>query len=139
MGKIIIHEQADNRLVETVPAFPTFSFETELFVWEEALFEKNYRTAFSSGMGRRQAKNRVHQFLTNKKVHQQHSFAFELEVNGQLLRDYWLYEGTEQHTDEKGFTVVVTKLFDEVTKTRVYVHTLIDNTSFLTRWLEIEN
>jgi hypothetical protein len=139
MGRVIIHEKGETRLAEQIPAFPTISYETDLFVWEEAVFEKNYRTVFSSGMGRRQAKNRAYHFLTNKKIHQQHTLAFEVEINGQLLRDYWIYEGTEQNIDEKGFTRVVSKLFDEVTKTRVYVHTLIDNTSFLTRWLEIEN
>ena len=139
MGGVIINEQGENRLVEKILPFPTFSYETQLFVWEEALFEKNYRTVFSSGMGRRHAKNRAHQFLTNRKFHQQHSYAFEVEIDGQLLRDYWIYEVTEKRIEGKGFTEVITKLFDEITKTRVYVHTLIDNTSFLTRWLEIEN
>ncbi|HHU78910.1 MAG TPA: alpha-galactosidase [Clostridiales bacterium] len=139
MGRVIISEKGDTRLAEKVPAFPTISFETDFFVWEEACFENNYRTVFFSGMGRRQAKNRAYQHLTSRKVHKQHTFAFEVEINGQILRDYWIYEGTHQETDEKGFIRVVTRLFDEVTKIRVYVHTLIDNSSFLTRWLEIEN
>lgn len=139
MGKVIVNALEDNRMVDKAPAFPSISFETGLFVWEEALFENNYRTVFSSGMGRRQAKVRAHQYLNDRKVHKQHTFAFEVEVDGQLLRDYWQYEGTEQETDRNGYIIVTTKLFDEVTRTRVYVKTRIDHTSFLTRWLEVEN
>ena len=131
--------QGDGRMANKVPAFPGISFETGLFAWEEALFENNYRTVFYSGMGRRQAKNRAHHELTDRKVHRQHTFAFEVEIDGQILRDYWQYKGTVQETGADGFILVTTRLLDTVTQTRVLVRTLIDHTAFLTRWLEIEN
>ncbi|MHB1296293.1 MAG: alpha-galactosidase, partial [Anaerolineae bacterium] len=64
--------------------------------------------------------------------------AFWLEVDGQLLHSHWSWEGVVQREEARGLHVVVT-LKHQVRPVTVQVHTLLDGTPVLTRWLEITN
>jgi alpha-galactosidase len=64
--------------------------------------------------------------------------AFWLEVDGQLLASHWLWAGLEQAQEERGLHVCVT-LRHMVRPVTVQVHTLLDGTPVLTRWLEVTN
>ena len=64
--------------------------------------------------------------------------AFWVELDGQLLRSHWEWGGCKQHRDDKGLEAVV-ELRHTVRPVVVRVHTLLDGTPVLTRWLEITN
>ena len=64
--------------------------------------------------------------------------AFWLEIDGQLLASHWTWEGFEQNKETKGLHIVLT-LCHKVRSIKVEVHTLLDGTSVLTRWLEVKN
>ena len=64
--------------------------------------------------------------------------AFWLEIDGQLLASHWTWVGFEQNRETKGLHIVLT-LCHKVRSIKVEVHTLLDGTSVLTRWLEVKN
>ena len=64
--------------------------------------------------------------------------AFWLEVDGQLLRSHWQWSGFSQTEEENGLKAVL-ELRHTVRPVVVRVHTVLDGTPILTRWLEIEN
>ncbi|MHB1294178.1 MAG: alpha-galactosidase [Anaerolineae bacterium] len=64
--------------------------------------------------------------------------AFWLEVDGQLLHSHWTWKGFTQSQEARGLHVVVT-LQHRLRPVTVQVHTLLDGTPVLTRWLEITN
>ena len=64
--------------------------------------------------------------------------AFWLEIDGQLLASHWRWEGLQKRQESKGLHVVVT-LRHAVRPVAVEVHTLLDGTPILTRWLAITN
>jgi alpha-galactosidase len=64
--------------------------------------------------------------------------AFWVELDGQLLRSHWEWGECEQHRGAKGLEAVV-ELRHTVRPVVVRVHTLLDGTPILTRWLEIDN
>lgn len=65
-------------------------------------------------------------------------FTFWVEVDGQLLHSHWEWIGIQQdHVDGKLHAVV--ELRHAVRPITVRVHTVLDGTPILTRWLEISN
>ena len=64
--------------------------------------------------------------------------AFWVEVDGQLLRSHWEWSEFSQTDEENGLKAVL-ELRHKVRPVVVRVHTLLDGTPILTRWLEIEN
>jgi len=64
--------------------------------------------------------------------------AFWVEVDGQLLRSHWEWSEFSQTDEENGLKAVL-ELRHTVRPVVVRVHTLLDGTPILTRWLEIEN
>ena len=64
--------------------------------------------------------------------------AFWVEVDGQLLRSHWEWSDFSQTEEENGLKAVL-ELRHSVRPVVVRVHTLLDGTPILTRWLEIEN
>lgn len=64
--------------------------------------------------------------------------AFWLEVDGQLLASHWEWVGLETSQQERGLQAVVT-LRHTVRPIEVRVHTLLDGTAVLMRWLEVTN
>jgi len=65
--------------------------------------------------------------------------AFWLEIDGQLLASDWQWAGIEQTTDIEGRLHAVLTLVHTVRPVSVAVHTVLDGTAILTRWLEITN
>lgn len=64
--------------------------------------------------------------------------AFWVELDGQLLRSHWEWSDFVQAEEENGLKAVL-ELRHTVRPVLVRVHTLLDGTPILTRWLEIEN
>ena len=64
--------------------------------------------------------------------------AFALEVDGQSLCSHWQLAGFDKHEEEKGLHAVVT-LRHAVRSAEVQVHTLLDGTAILTRWISVTN
>ena len=64
--------------------------------------------------------------------------AFWLELDGQLLASHWEWAGFEKREEEKGLHAILT-LRHAVRPVTVQVHTLLDSTPVLTRWLAITN
>ena len=64
--------------------------------------------------------------------------AFWVEVDGQLLRSHWEWSDFSQSEEENGLKAVL-ELRHSVRPVVVRVHTVLDGTPILTRWLEIEN
>jgi alpha-galactosidase len=64
--------------------------------------------------------------------------AFWVELDGQLLRSHWEWAGLAQLEIEDGIEAIV-ELRHTVRPVVVRVHTRLDGTPVMTRWLEIEN
>jgi hypothetical protein len=64
--------------------------------------------------------------------------AFWLEVDGQLLGSHWEWAGFERAPHALGLQTTVT-LRHSVRPVSVQVHTLLDGTPILTRWLTLTN
>jgi alpha-galactosidase len=65
--------------------------------------------------------------------------AFWLEIDGQLLASDWEWAGLEKTTEAGGALHVIVTLKHQVRPVTVKVHTRLDGTPVLTRWLEITN
>jgi alpha-galactosidase len=66
--------------------------------------------------------------------------AFGLEIDGQSLHRGWGWGGMEDIATKKDFQKhVVVTLNHQERPVKVRVHTLLDGTAIMTRWLEIEN
>ena len=141
MGRshFIVDTEASLSTAMQVPAFPWIRADAGRFVWEEALYEGNYLAVHHSAMGRCQSKENIYQKLTRGRFPKEHLFAFELEVDGELLRDGFGWQEEETRRTDDGFEEMVVTLAFERLALVVRVHTLLDGTSFLVRWLAIEN
>jgi len=67
--------------------------------------------------------------------------AFRLEIDGQLLGSGWEWGGVEKKADETrpGFVHIAVTLNHSLRPVTVRVHTKLDGSAVLTRWLEIRN
>lgn len=65
--------------------------------------------------------------------------AFRLEIDGQSLTTDWEWGGLDKSTTSEGSTKAVVTLIHKVRPVTVKVHTRLDGTPILTRWLEITN
>lgn len=134
-----IHTAPSNFTALDVPAFPWLRMDAERFVWEEALYEGNYLTVHHSASGRCQSKENIYTKLQAKRFPVHRMYAFELEVDGQLLRDGWVWRDATVTATPEGWKHLTVELQDPTVNITVQVHTLQDGTAFLTRWLEIRN
>lgn len=64
--------------------------------------------------------------------------AFWVEVEGHLLCSHWEWRGCKQQQGERGLEVII-ELAHTVRPVMIRVHTLLDGTPILARWLEITN
>ena len=64
--------------------------------------------------------------------------AFALEVDGQSLRSHWEHVSSKENEEENGLHAVVA-LRHELKPVEVEVHTLLDGSSILTRWIAVRN
>lgn len=65
-------------------------------------------------------------------------YAFQLEIDGQLLISDWKWAGLEKTSDAAN-THVIINLTHAIRKVSVKVHTKLDGTAVITRWLEVTN
>ncbi|GBF75710.1 alpha-galactosidase [Paenibacillus sp. 598K] len=63
---------------------------------------------------------------------------FRLDVDGMSLDSHWRWVGSEQQREQRGLRVTI-ELRHELRPIVVRVHTLLDGTPILTRWLDIVN
>ena len=127
-----------------VPDFPMVRFDTDMVVYQEALVNGQYLVTNTSAMGRPKPREWVWQALNGGAASvrplrtRQH--AFEIEVEGQLLVDRWEGVGAQEpDADRKGCRELVVTLRHMQRPVDVEVHTLLDDTPFITRWLVITN
>ncbi|MFH1006934.1 MAG: glycoside hydrolase family 36 protein, partial [Candidatus Latescibacterota bacterium] len=125
-------EWADAHLV-TEPS-PTISYRTALTVYEESLVRGQFVGRGWNGSG---YISPWESGLLNPATHPTPQ-AFWLEMDGQLLASHWKWCGFEKTQEGRGLHTVVT-LEHTVRPVTVRVHTLLDGTPILTRWLDITN
>ncbi|MCC7352791.1 MAG: alpha-galactosidase [Anaerolineae bacterium] len=115
---------------------PVISYRTALTVYEESIMGGRFvgRGWNASGHINYYDPDAL-RFNPNKHPTPQ---AFWLEVDGQLLASHWEWKGLEKQDVERGLHAVVT-LEHKVRPVTVRVHTLLDGTSVIVRWLEVTN
>ena len=121
------------------PGFPWCRYDSRSFVWEDAFYNGNYCAVHSSAQGKRGYMEYVVQFLNSFKADKSHFNAFEVEIDGMRLHDYFEFENQQVGTTPEGFKKHTVSLLYPMKNARVRVCTLLDGSSFLVRWLEIEN
>ena len=122
-----------------VPPFPWVRAEAGLFIWEEALHQGNLCSVHHSAAGRCQSRENVWRKLTRRIFPNEHAASFELEIDGQLLRDRWRWAGTRVTRTPEGWERLAVELACDRPPVSVRVLTQLDGSSFVVRWLEIAN
>ncbi|HEY3289200.1 MAG TPA: hypothetical protein VGK87_03640, partial [Anaerolineae bacterium] len=141
---IAITQSAPAATAAPIPDFPMVRFDTALVVYQEALINGQYLVANTSAMGRPKPREWVWKALnggadsTRPLRTRQH--AFQLEVDGQLLSDRWEWvSAREAASTRPGCRELIVTLRHNQRPIVVDVHTRLDDTPFLTRWLVITN
>ena len=124
--------------------FPYVRFDSGPVIYEEALIEGQYLGAHWSAMGRPGSRQRVQDALAGRPEtvlpNRQRQHAFQLQVDGQLLADRWQWlDGGEISCSRAGCREAVVRLRHELRPVEVEVHTRLDGSPVLTRWLVIHN
>ncbi len=121
------------------PAFPISRYDARAFIWQDAFFEGNYCALPSEAKGSIKDRKFNYAFLKNYHADKSHFNCFEVELDGMRLRDYFQFVGQKIEKTEEGFEKHVVTLSYPDKKALVHVCTQLDGSSFLLRWLEIEN
>ncbi len=124
---------------QDIPAFPWVKADAGKFVWEEMFIDNSLISLYHSAMGRCSSRERAYCQYRNTDILREHLAVFELEVNGQLLRGRWKWTGDKLETTGDGFKKLTVDLEYDDMPIKVQVHSLLDGSSFLVRWLEIYN
>lgn len=113
---------------------PVISYRTGFAVYEESLTRGQWIGRGWNGAG-------FMNFYDGRLDPQQHFApqAFWLEIDGQLLATNWAWAGCETLEKSEAQTHVVIMLKHELRPVTVRVHTLLDGTPVITRWLEVTN
>jgi alpha-galactosidase len=122
----------------TQEPFFTVTYRSGMMVYEEGLLNGIYSSLGWSGSGYSGHTHNVPQpiFLdTNLYIEPQ---SFLVEVDGQLLHSHWTLEHHQVEPVDKGLHIQIT-LMHQIRPVTVIVHTLLDGTSILTRWIEVVN
>ena len=138
-NQFIIDKKGSVSTALEVPAFPWVRTDAGCFIWEEALYNNNYLSVHHSAIGRCQSRENIYQKLMRGRFPKDHLLAFEVEADGELLCDGFRWEGEKILKTAAGFEELVVELAHERLPLTVNVHTLLDGTSFLVRWLDIKN
>ena len=112
---------------------PSVMYRTDMVVCQEALIKGQYVGRSWNAVGYLGPDNEC--FPTDTHWGPQ---AFWLEIDGQLLSSHWEWRGCTQSRDARGLTVTV-ELCHAVRPVSVGIHTLLDGTPVLTRWLSVTN
>lgn len=143
MGFRVTHSAPPATSME-VPDFPLVRFDTGMVVYQEALINGQYLVANTSAMGRPKLREWVWKELrggvTSVRPLRTRQHAFQIEVDGQLLVDRWEWvEAREATPSRPGCREAVIVLRHTQRPVAVEIHTLLDDTAFLVRWLVIRN
>ena len=140
-AKIIVDRNPTNVTTATTEPYPWFRFDAERFILEEGLIGGNYLNLHFSGMGRPTTRERINlrRWRAQATVDRHDLQSFQLDVDGQSLYDHWVWESEQQSKTADGYDLFTLVLRDELRPVRIKIQTLLDGTSFLERWLEIEN
>ena len=140
----VVHSAPAATVLE-VPDFPMVRFDTGVVVYQEALINGQYLVANTSAMGRPKPREWVWQGLsggaTGTRPLRTRQHAFQIEVGGQLLVDRWEWINVEEEVApaRDGTRELVVTLRHTQRPVEVAVHTVLDDTPFLVRWLVITN
>ena len=113
---------------------PTISYRTGWVVYEESLTKGQFVGRGWNGAG-------FVSFYDGRIDPAKHPKpeAFWLEIDGQLLASDWQWVGLEKKVTSPGSLEAIVTLKHNVRPVTVKVHTKLDGTAILTRWLEITN
>lgn len=113
---------------------PTVSYRTGWVVYEESLTKGQFVGRGWNGAG-------FVNFYDGRINPAEHPMpeAFWLEIDGQALASDWQWAGLEKTPSAKGSLHAVVTLKHAVRPITVKVHTKLDGTAVLTRWLEVTN
>jgi alpha-galactosidase len=144
MMDISITHSALAATAASVPDFPLIRFDTGLVVYQEALINGQLLVANTSAMGRPKPREWVwgalHGGADQTRPLRTRQHAFQLEVDGQLLVDRWEWVDASEITSPKpDCRESVVTLRHTQRPLQVEVHTRLDDTPFLVRWLVITN
>ncbi len=113
--------------------FPTIAYRSGLTVYEESLVNGQFVGRAWNGAGF--INPEAERFDPSTHPTPQ---AFWIELDGQLLGSHWEWAGLQQERRGKDLHVVV-ELVHRVRPVDLRIHTLLDGTPILTRWIEITN
>ena len=129
-------QDADNwtDVILTEGSVPTSSYRTGMAVYEESLRKGSF-------VGRGWNAAGLVNFYDGRINPDEHPMpqAFWLEVDGQLLATDWKWIGCEEIPAAAGERHVVIALEHAVRPVSVKVHTKLDGTAIIARWLEVTN
>lgn len=113
--------------------FPTWTFRTELVAYQESMIGGQFVGRGWNGAGFMHPESQRIDTTNHPDAP-----AFHVELDGQLLNSHWKVIAEDGRTDAQGqhFEVELSHIHRSVS---VKVHTLLDGTAFLMRWLEITN
>ena len=142
--EIAITHSAPAATATPIPDFPLLRFDTGLVVYQEALINGQYLVANTSAMGRPKPREWIWKALSggadSTRPLRTRQGAFQLEVDGQLLCDRWEWvDARETASTKPGCRELIVTLRHTQRPVVVDVHTRLDDTPFLTRWLTITN
>lgn len=115
---------------------PGARFSSGLTSYDEGLFQGRLVGRFWSATGRVRAEH----LIADTEFASEWTDAFSIVMDGRPLFGQWRWAGSDEVTAERaGQRHVVTDLRHASGTCRVRVHTVLDGTPVLTRWLEVEN
>ena len=125
-------EWSDVLLVEQPE--PTISYRTGWVVYEESLTKGRFVGRGWNGAG-------FVNFYDGRIDPTEHAMpeAFWLEIDGQSLASDWEWGGLEKISSANGNLHAIVTLTNKIRPVTVKVHTKLDGTAVLTRWLEVTN
>lgn len=127
------------RLKEEMQELPTSRYDCRAFVWQDVFYEGNYCAAPTDAKGTARHRVFVQRFLKYYHADKSHFNNFEVELDGMRLHDYFVFEGQKQEHTGEGFEKHDVSLYYPDKDARIHVCTLLDGSSFMLRWLEVEN
>ncbi len=113
---------------------PTIAYRSHLIVYEEALVDGRFVGRCWNGAGFMSPWEDVRTDPAKHPTPQ----AFWIELDGQLLHSHWTWGGLTQEQRDGTLHAAVT-LIHAVRPVTVRVHTVLDGTPIMTRWIEIAN
>ena len=109
------------------------------FVWKDIFYKGNYCSLESTMNGFPQKLVSDRTFIESFHADYSHFCNFEVEINGMRLHDFFEFVKEEQSKTKEGFEKHVVTLSYPMKNVLLRVITILDGSSFLTRYLEIEN